>query len=185
MTNAEIKARLQLLKNLIKLNKTIASDIMNAVITQNDKTTSTKITPHQSIIHNTMHEYAYMRSLDDIEKIMTHVNKIDYIEKSDVNINVPEIEIDKYLNAIINLKTDGGKLTAYNSTPDNQTMQDALDYITDEGNQIQLAMAEVKKGELADTPDNKNIDVYSYNDIYSDDYTDKFTINYNDIDDAF
>ena len=169
MNASEIKARLNIINNLEKIISELKNQIIDNIPL--DKTTKNLICNNNEIMN--------------IDVIIAMLDRHGAVELGHTDIAIPEISIDKYLNASISIKTDGGKLVMYNSTPDMITMQASVDYITDNDSQIQLTMAEVKKGELAKTPDNKDIDVYTYQDVYSDDYTDKFTIEYNTIDKAF
>lgn len=84
---------------------------------------------------------------------------------------------------------DGGKLVAYTGESDYDTPQAGIMYYDKEGNPLGLALAEVRRGELAvidgKDPDNEDIDLIVWGDIYSDDYTEKITFTKDKIEDAF
>lgn len=82
----------------------------------------------------------------------------------------------------------GGRLVAYTSESDYDTRQAGIMFYDTEGNPLDLALAEVKRGELAEVsgkdPDNEDIDLMVWGDAYSESYTEEITLPKSDIDDA-
>ena len=84
---------------------------------------------------------------------------------------------------------DGGELeTSVTDIDGSGTRQVFINYKDEEKNLIDLCGVEIKKGELAKSnglpENNKDIDIYTYADPYSEDYTSKETIKYEDIQNA-
>ena len=90
---------------------------------------------------------------------------------------------------ISNPLPNGGELVAYTGVSDYDTRQAGILYYDKEGNPLDLALAEVRRGELAVSdgkdPDNEDIDLMVWGDIYSEDYTEKITFEKEKIEDAF
>lgn len=80
---------------------------------------------------------------------------------------------------------DGGRMTAYISTSDDNTIQTGCIYYDADNFPMDLCMAEVKKGDLAEVKglprDNKDIDLYLWTNPYSEDYTEVRTVSYKDM----
>lgn len=126
-------------------------------------------------------------SRTDIDEIMSDIEKTGCFDNisEDGNIPTSEIEIDKNGNICIKQPVNGGKLIAFNSVADYGTGQVGLGYEAPDGSVIDLSFAEVKNGELAKVnnlpPDNKDIDIYLYSDVFTEDFTQHNTIKYDDI----
>ena len=126
-------------------------------------------------------------SCTDIDEIMSDIEKTGYFDDMSEGSDIPasEIEIDSNENICIKQPVNGGKLIAFNSVADYGTGQVGLGYETPDGSVIDLSFAEVKNGELAKVndlpPDNKDIDVYAYSDVFTEDLTQHNTIKYDDI----
>lgn len=85
----------------------------------------------------------------------------------------------------IRINVNGGTLCAY-AYNCGEAKQVGLSYIPNgEDAPIDLCFAEVKGDELAGKQNNQDIDVYLYEDPYTEDYTRKVTICKKDIDEAF
>lgn len=82
---------------------------------------------------------------------------------------------------------NGDELGAYIAESDYGTFQTGSVYGID-GNTIDLSLNEIKKGELAKAdgkdPDNRDIDIYTYEDPFFEDYTTKRTIQFEHIKEA-
>ena len=90
-----------------------------------------------------------------------------------------------YIDLEISLDDDA-KLVAYTGTSDDNTRQAGIMYYTPDKSPLDLALAEVKKGELAKIhgydPDNKDIDLMIWTNPASEDYTEKVRIEHDQID---
>ncbi len=84
---------------------------------------------------------------------------------------------------------EGGALIAATASPDDISPQASLMYSIEEGDKIDLAMAEVKRWYYAEadnkSPNNKDIDLYVYSDIHEEGYQSKYTFNQEEIVDMF
>lgn len=80
---------------------------------------------------------------------------------------------------------NGERLAAYVSESDLETFQAGSIFYATDNSPIDLTMAEIKKGELAKVhklpEDNKDIDVYVWSDVNTEDYTKRFSLNHADI----
>lgn len=84
-------------------------------------------------------------------------------------------------NGEVAIKCNGGTLKAY-VYDDGCAKQAGVCYIPDGDTvEIDICLAEVKGPELANTPDNKDIDVYLYADPYDEGWTHNATIKHEDI----
>lgn len=99
---------------------------------------------------------------------------------------VTEIDVDpNSLYTTLKQPVDGGKLVAGICSSDCGTFQEYFGYEDSEGQTIDLAMAEVKRGELAAVhdmaEDNKDVDLYVWSDPATEDYTHSFRLEYKDL----
>ena len=87
------------------------------------------------------------------------------------------------------LPVAGGALVAENCCSDFDTRQMCLIYQTDAADELDIALAEVKRGELAEIDgkpvNNRDIDVYEYSDVYSKDWQNRFTLKRDEIEEIF
>lgn len=83
---------------------------------------------------------------------------------------------------------NGDRLSSYLSESDAGTYQTGAVYYNEEQSPIDICMAEIKKGELARVnhkeDDNRDIDIYVWDDPFTEDYTYKKTIPFQDIHEA-
>lgn len=80
---------------------------------------------------------------------------------------------------------DGGILQAYVNSSDYGTHQAGIMYVSENDNISDLAMAEVKRGELAEIDhlpaDNKDVSLYVYGDPLDENYTEKIQLSYENL----
>ena len=105
-------------------------------------------------------------------------------ENEEETLHVPELQLDDNMNVTAKVPVDGGKLVLESGLSDYGTKQIGLMYEKD-GDLIDLALTEVKSGELAEVaklkPNNKDIDLYVYADPETEDYTNHYRIPYDKI----
>lgn len=176
-TKNKIHAQLKMIKHLNNISQSIADNIINSIPSADDK------------IKNLLSHIEIFDVLDT-DAILRNLTMHGYVTDDDTNdsIAIPDINIDpEMLTCDISVPVNGGKLTAYTCRSDYNTQQVGIGYECND-NIIDLALAEVKSGQLAETDglpsDNKDIDLYTYSDPYNEDYTAKNHITYNSITDA-
>ena len=125
--------------------------------------------------------------LDNIMDRLDKANALYNIPDGE-EVNLPSLKV-QYMGQIIEATcpVGDGKLAATLSaigTCDN-SVQSWASYYAPNGASIDLALAEVKKGELAEcsglSEDNQDIDLYIWRNPFTDDYTDKIQISHSDI----
>ena len=127
---------------------------------------------------------------DVLDNIMDRLDKANalYNIPDGEKVNLPSLKV-QYMGQIIEATcpVGDGKLVATLSaigTCDN-SVQSWASYYAPNGASIDLALAEVKKGELAECSglpeDNQDIDLYIWRNPFMDDYTDKIQISHKDI----
>lgn len=117
------------------------------------------------------------------EKLKDYYNELD--EGEDTG-NYPSVIVDPAtLWTKLIQPVPGGSLIAETCGSDYDTRQMVLEYETDGCIAQDLALAEVKQGELAvidgKAKDNEDVDVYTYTDAYSEDWQGRFTIKRSDV----
>lgn len=176
MTKNKIKADLQIAVNLAKLTKMYCDKLRDNLAPSTDNDISELISKIQSC------------ESTDIDELMTELEE-KYFEDAHItedgpSLCIPEVSIDDIMNLEIKVPVRGGYLVAANGSSDFGTEQVCLMYEKD-GYQIDLALAEVKSGELAETvgmpADNKDVELYVFADTHTEDYTQKNVIKYDDI----
>lgn len=171
-----IHAQLKMIEQLSDISKEIAKNILKNIPSADAELIS--ILSHTEALH--------------ADKVMEFMKRYNYIDDSetDYDITIPEINIHPdTLFCDMTVPVDGGKLSVFNSCSDNNTQQMGIGYLYGEdGDFIDLALTEVKRGELAVIDglpeDNKDIDLYVYSDPHDEDYTEKIHIAFNDIAEA-
>jgi len=105
-------------------------------------------------------------------------------EDEEDTLQAPELLLGDDLSVVVRVPVNGGKLVLANGESDYGTKQIGLMYEKD-GDLIDLALAEVKSGELAEIanqePDNKDIDLYVFANPETEDYTNRYHIPYDKI----
>lgn len=128
-----------------------------------------------------------LSDVDDIMEELEDSGALDDMEEGK-EILVPTISVDANNLASVEISLpmdDGGRMTAYTSTSDDNTIQTGCIYYDADNFPMDLCMAEVKKGDLAEVKglprDNKDIDLYLWTNPYSEDYTEVRTVSYKDM----
>ena len=125
--------------------------------------------------------------LDNIMDRLDKANALYNIPDGE-EVNLPSLKV-QYMGQIIEATcpVGDGKLAATLSaigTCDN-SVQSWASYYAPNGASVDLALAEVKKGELTEcsglSEDNQDIDLYIWRNPFTDDYTDKIQISHKDI----
>lgn len=175
MTKNAIKAKLQLAVNLASLTNKVCDDLCNS------------LTPDDYLCDLTDNIRCNERT--DVNEIMAELETANYFADADIiedgpEVPVPELNIENGTNLSIKTPVNGGYLIAETGESDFGTKQACLLYEYNDY-QIDLAFAEVRAGELAEianlSADNKDVDLYIYENPYSEDYTSKKTISHTDI----
>ncbi len=122
-----------------------------------------------------------------LEVLNEYYDELDEGEDTD---DYPSIVIDpQTLWTKLILPVAGGALVAENCCSDFDTRQMCLMYQTDAADELDIALAEVKRGEQAEIDgkpaDNRDIDVYEYSDVYSEDWQSRFTLKREEIEEIF
>lgn len=119
--------------------------------------------------------------MEKMKDFMVHMEEGEEILTPTISVNtsnIASVEVSLPLD-------DGGRMTAYTSISDDNTVQTGCIYYDTEGFPMDLCMAEVKKGDLAEIKglprDNRDIDIYLWANPYSDDYTEVHTVLYEDV----
>lgn len=178
MTKNKIKALLQIAKNLEDIAKEIKVDILEA----------TTLDDCDDLIDELTSDFF------EPEKVMSYMEENNYFENAKLadgdEVTVPNVSFNSDLVMFtIDIPVDDNVLQLSNSTADYNTQQASITYLKGEArDMIDLALVEIKKGELAVAhklkADNKDIDIYSYGDVYDEDFTRHDRIAYSDIEKA-
>lgn len=100
---------------------------------------------------------------------------------------VPQINIDpiSLLTEVSLALEDGSSLVAFAISPDRESFQVGTGFVTEDKQPFDLTMSEIKRGDLAIVnkmpANNMDIDIYTWSNPYTEDYTDKSTIYHDDI----
>lgn len=181
MTKKELEGRLALAVNLAaetkKVLETVRQELDDQGVTSSDAIfdLSDRIMSGElSDVDDIFEELEDSGALDDMEegeKILIPTISLDANNLTSVEVSLP--------------MDDGGRMTAYISTSDDNTIQTGCIYYDADNFPMDLCMAEVKKGDLAEVKglprDNKDIDLYLWTNPYSEDYTEVRTVSYKDM----
>ncbi|MBO5435935.1 hypothetical protein J6A31_09085 [bacterium] len=189
-TKQHIYAQLKTLENLTQLCTNLKNNIKEIITLSDDDDFAEIINAFGSEV------CSKLLNIDEpasAENLMSYLTDNQHFEQAKIKdgpeITVPKLELNtNLLWFTIKVPTDNGHLIVYNCESDFGTKQIGMDYSveneTDELT-VQIATAEIKKGELAEvshlSSDNKDVDVYTYSNVFDEDYTDKFTIKHNDV----
>lgn len=179
-TKNNIKAKFLLMINLSDQLKKIGDELYNSLTEYEEDDLADLLTDIQN------------KKITDIDSIMKFLEDNKYFKDAHITedgdqIEAAQIEIKSPSNISIKIKSDEGALITYLNEldPGTYTYQVGNAYEAEDGNIVDLCLAEIKKGELAEAShlnsDNKDIDIYTYGDIYSEGYTNKETIKYEDL----
>ena len=181
MTENKIKALLTIAKNLAEINEKIRVEILKNLDVTND-----------DILNKLLSINADM----SIETIMKYLNDFKHFKNTNIDsgeiIMPPEISLD--LNTLmftiaIDAENNNDKIIISNGSADLPSIQAAITYRYAKTNdEIDIAYAEIKKGEIAKAfslpKNNKNIEVYMFDDPSTESATIAKTINYTEIQNA-
>jgi hypothetical protein len=173
MTKNRFLTKLKLLRNLEEQAHALRDELYS-VVTRDGMSAGAAL-----VIDSVRNGLTEPEQAMETEEIVRSLYDLEEGGKEDV----PVIDVDKCGYVTLSQKVDGGSLIAGICSPDTDgTMQACVMYRTDEDNEFDLAMAEVKRGELAvadgKTEGNKDIDLYVWSDPTTEEYQDKFTIGY-------
>lgn len=181
MTKNAVAAKLTMLTNFAAITKSISDQLCNMLLDVPDdglfdlmdKIQSCELTDVKEIMSR-LEEDGYLEDCDE------EVDYLDYFIKS-----LPEVKLTDVLVEVA-VPVDGGKLLIGTSKSDDNTEQVYISYeVAETDSIIDLVLAEVKSGEIAELDnkpsDNKDIDLYLYEDAYSEDWTYKATLTHEDI----
>jgi hypothetical protein len=182
MTESALRTRIKMAANFAAITKKLCDEICNAITDVPDDSIYDILDKIQSGEMSDVDEI--IAALDGDDNYLS-----DGLDKADKEAdayeqNIPEINVTAGNMIDIKVPVNGGYLVAGNGKSDYGTEQIYLTYECN-GYVIDLALAEVKAGELAKIEnkpaDNKDIDVYTYEDAHSEDWTRKFVLEYKDI----
>ena len=176
MTKETIREHLKLAMNLAELTRQVC-----------EKLESELAETSEDVLFDVLDEIqAY--ELTDLDEAMERLDDACAFtacnEDEEDTLQVPELFFGNDLSVVVRVPANGGNLVLANGESDYETKQIGLMYEKD-GDMIDLALAEVKSGELAEVanlkPDNKDIDLYVFSDPETEDYTDRYRIPYDKI----
>ena len=176
MTKEAIKEHLKLAMNLAELTRQVCEKLESELAETSEDVLFDVLNEIQSYELTDLDEA--MERLDDA-CAFTACN-----EDEEDTLKAPELLLDDDLSVVVRVPANGGNLVLANGESDYGTKQVSIMYEKD-GDLIDLALAEVKSGELAEVanlkPDNKDIDLYVFSDPETEDYTDRYRIPYDKI----
>lgn len=175
-TQNSIKAKLALAINLAGTAKNLLDSVCNTLAPSAEDDIFELVNAIQDCERTNIDEI-----MSDLEKDEYFTNLMDGSEWS-----IPCVKVTDWLDVSIEKPANGGTLVAYANDVDKESSQAGV-YYRPNGTDVifDLCCAEVKGEGLAvidgKTADNKDVDVYTYSDIFKEDYTDKFTLKHHDI----
>ena len=174
MTKNQISAILTVAKNLENLAKELKLNVIEAVT----------IDDCDDIVDELTSDFF------DPEEVMKYMEDNNYFENAKIEdgtpMLVPTVELNTN-NLYFTIKTDIGtsKLIMSNGSADGESPQMSIGYLDDENNLFDLALVEIKRGDLATIDalptDNMDIDIYMYGSACTEDYTNHARLKYADI----
>lgn len=181
MTKQRVKATLELAVNMAQQTKKLLDTLQTDIMQQPDAfipAYMSKIQNCEKTDANKMMEdlevFGYLKGMEEGEKLTC--------PQVSVNPNIPtDIEVS------IPIK-DSERLTAYVHESDFGTLQAGTVYYDKDNSPLDLSLAEIKKGELAENSgldkDNQDIDLMVWSDPHNEDYTNSYRISHDDIENA-
>ena len=175
-TKNSIKAKLALAINLAEQCHKLTNEVTEALTQSDDDDLYTTMDAIVNLEQTNVDEL--MKELEDKGYF-----KDAHITEDGEELPVAAIDVTNPYNISVKIPVDNNFLIAAVTAADDN-IQASIMHETD-GYEIDIAMAEVKRGEIATMDkkpaDNKDIDLYSYTDPYSEDYQRKDTIKFDDI----
>lgn len=167
MTKNELKAKLSLLEDIKRLEAELKEEILSSI----EKS-------HGSALH------ANLENADECYFMLRNMGYLDKMEDGEV-VAIPYIRQDNSFLEIGVTYPDGDKLASHLSRLDTNSFQVGSLYYDKDDYPVDLALAEIRKGELAKQENrpvnNKDIDIYVWSDPFDEDYTRNFLIKNSDI----
>ncbi len=127
-------------------------------------------------------------NFDNAEEIMEALDRagVKWGADEKTSIKAPKLTIANDFYLCLTKPVNGGELTTFVPIPDTENNQAGIEYScrNKDGDSItlDLCVAEVHEyNPSSDNPDNKDIDVYTWSDLSSEDYSEKFSLKYDDI----
>lgn len=199
MTKNQIKAELKLAINLAEQCRNVTNDLISSLTESYDDDlfdlmdeiscgNATNVNEIMSRLEGDGY-FDDTKITEDGDEIITPVIEISDIVDVTVKIptNLNTITVKDLGSNDTDIQISNDYLVASITSTDNATPQVSILFETND-NQIDIAMAEIKHGELAEidgkTPGNKDIDLYCYTDPYTEDWQRKDTIKYDEVKDA-
>lgn len=181
MTKKELEGRLALAVNLAAETKKVLETVRQKLDDQGVTSSDTLFDLSDRIMSGELSD------IDDIMEELEDSGSLDDMEEGE-EILIPAISLDANNLASVEISLpidDGGRMTAYTSTPDGHTIQNGCIYYDADNTPMDLCMAEVKKGDWAEVNDrfrdNRDIDLYLWSNPYSESYTEVRTVSYKDV----
>lgn len=178
-TKKMVYERIRLLKEYSEQLKELQSGILYDIYPYDNDTLERVTKELQALV-------AGERTLEEVIENMDSYSAFDNLEEGE-DISLPSISIRYGGNVVgVSLTTkNGDSIDAEICYADNcETVQASLGYTTNKG-KFDLALAEIKKGELAKAcklpEDNRDIDIYVWADPHTDECTDVRRISHTDI----
>lgn len=178
MNKNAIRARIDLIKSLLRCADTIMDELNTGIEKSDDAMYD--ITCYTNLIAK--------ESTEEILDELIAAGYIDANEDDGEKLYPPSIETNN-LWITVTQTVPGGQLCVGTCTSDYNTPQAYIDYIASDSksdvlSEINLALAEIKRGELAEKSDNQDINLYVWSDPYQEDMTHNWIIKKSDIDTA-
>lgn len=187
MTRQQLEAKIRLLENLANIANSIEEDILDDLEEVRDS--SDDLDGFLETLNQfRTGEITGQTLLKELDPYISKLENGQQVEAPKIIVDLIDSDSIADIQVTVPLK-DGGELeTSVTDIDGSGTRQAFINYRDEEKNLIDLCGVEIKKGELAKAnglqEDNKDIDIYTYGDPYSEDYTDKTTIAHEDIEKA-
>ena len=174
MTKNYIEAQLRLIHNLAEQAVKVSHDLFDelttettdqdAMIDQLNRLNGGEIEGIDEFVREFMDEFVPGSTPDG-----------GLIHRAEVCVEGPE-------SIELRVSTGKGEVLPYVYPADYGTVCCGVSYCEKDSNtEIDLCLVEVKKGPLAEIPDNEDVDIYVYGDPYSEEFTDKKVLKHEDI----
>lgn len=182
MTKNELRAKLMFAVNMAEQTKKVLDEICE------------KLAPYaEDDIFDMVNEIQSCER-SDVDAMMTELEENGYFSDAKITeeghpMQVPYVKYDNIRSIEVGITyPEGDKLAAYLSESDFGTYQTGSVYYDKSGSPLDISLAEIRKGDLAEvaglSPDNRDIDVMVWSDPYSEDYTQKFILSHAAIEEA-
>lgn len=168
-TKNDVKAKVALMVSLATATKKMYNDILDSFKKNMDDGLFDLLNMVQDNEITSVDEImveleSYTSEMEDGEPMDLPYIKVDHIGSIEAGVTYP----------------DGSRLAGYLCESDFGSWQAGGILYTKEGSPVDLCMAEIKKGDLAEVvglnPDNKDVDLYVWADAYKEDYTNTYKV---------